>query len=174
MKTDSKHVRRLAVLALVCSMAHAAIAGGRICHHCGSDKHVKPVVRLVKVCEEVELPKYASLKQEVFFPDKGAVCHVGYRCDTYCKIWRDCDCNSKGPGDLPLIQDPLQTSPKMPLPPLRCSCYTKSGCVTLFGAKPAGWHEGCIVRERVAAPKILVPLLKWETVPLCKDCAVRK
>jgi hypothetical protein len=131
--------------------------------------HVKPVLRLVKVCEEVELPEYACLKQEVYFPDKGSISYCGYRCDTYCKIWRDCDCNSKGKGDL-LLQDPLQTSPKKPLPPLNCTCYTESGWKTLFGAVPTGCHEACVVRQRVAASKIPVPVMKWETVDLCKDC----
>jgi hypothetical protein len=158
-----------ATLLLLTSLS-PALAGGRSCKKCGCDKHVKPVLRLVKICEEIELPEYACLKQEAYFPDKGTVCYSGYRCDTYYKIWRDCVCNSKGKSDLPLIQDPLQTSPKTPLPPLSCTCYTESGYKELFGAVPTGCHDGCIIRQPVATPKVCVPVLKWETVHLCKDC----
>lgn len=170
MKSLQNLTSTVVVIALVTSCLATALGGGRSCKKCGHDKHVKPCLRLVKVCEEVELPEYACLKQEVFYPDKGWLTYTGYRCDTYCKLWRECDCNTKGKGDLPLIQDPLQTSPKKPLPPLNCECYTKSGCVTLFGAMPTGCHTGCVIRQRVATPKVLVPVMKWETVYLCKDC----
>ena len=159
----------LAVLLLLTSLP-SVFAGGSSCKKCGCEKEVKPCLRLVKVCEEIELPEYACLKQEVYFPEKGSICYEGYRCDTYYKIWRDCVCNSKGKGDLPLIQDPLQTSPKKPLPPLNCTCYTESGWKKMFGAIPAGCHEGCSIRTRVAVPKVVVPVFKWETVHLCKDC----
>lgn len=156
---------------LIVNRPPSTFAGGHSCKKCGHEKHVKACLRLVKVCQEVEIPEYAHLKQEVFFPDKGSVCFTGYRCDTYCKIWRDCDCNARQKSELPLLEDPLQTLPKKPLPPLSCSCYTKSGCVTLFGALPTGCHTGCSVRQRVAEPKLLVPVMKWETVYLCKGCA---
>jgi len=163
-------ISSLVIVAIVTACLGTAIAGGHSCKKCGHDKQVKPCLRLVKVCQEVELPEYAYLKQEVFLPDKGWLCYTGYRCDTYYRLWRECECNSKGKGELPLIQDPLQTSPKKPLPPLSCQCYTKSGCVTLFGAMPTGYHTGCVIRQQVAAPKILVPVMKWETVYLCKSC----
>ena len=122
----------LATLLLLTSLS-PLLAGGRSCKRCGCEKHVKPVLQLVKVCEEVELPEYACLKQEAYFPDKGSVCYSGYRCDTYCKFWRDCVCHSKGQGDLPLIQDPLQTSHKQPLPPFprRIALVTRPKSSTL-------------------------------------------
>ncbi|MEO8495401.1 MAG: hypothetical protein ABI614_10040, partial [Planctomycetota bacterium] len=80
-----------------CAMTMAAFAGGssKSCHQCGCEKHVKIVCRLVKFCEEVDIPSYVYAKEEVFYPDKGSVCHTGYRSDTFYDFWRTCDCSKE-------------------------------------------------------------------------------
>ncbi len=153
----------IAVL-VACAVSASALAGGKSksCHRCGGEKHVKPVLRLVKICEDVDLPSYVYTKEEVFYPDKGAVCHTGYRSDTFYEFWRECDCSKTG--------DSSQHAAQHGLPQLKCSSYTVCGCQTHYGAKPTGCHSGCSIRVPGKTQRITTPILKWETVSLCKDC----
>ncbi|HUG69622.1 MAG TPA: hypothetical protein VMM76_17860 [Pirellulaceae bacterium] len=154
----------IAAAFLIGSISLAAFAGGKSksCHQCGCEKHVKEVCRLVKVCEEVDIPNYVYAKEDVFYPDKGAVCYTAYRSDTIYSFWRTCDCSK--------VEAPLQQSAPYCPPHLNCSSYTVCGCQTLYGAKPTGCHSGCSIRVPGKTQRITTPILKWETVPLCKDC----
>lgn len=154
----------LTTLALACAISVAAFAGGKskACRQCGHDKHVEHVLRLVKVCEPVELPCYVYSKEEVFYPDKGAICYEGYRSDTFYEFWRTCD-HSK-------VEDPSQQATQHHLSQLHCSSYTVCGCKTMYGAKSTGCHSGCSIRVPGKSQHLTSPILKWETVPLCKDC----
>ncbi|MCA9118861.1 MAG: hypothetical protein H6822_16240 [Planctomycetaceae bacterium] len=153
---------------LACAIGVSTFAGGKskTCHQCGHDKHVKHVLRLVKVCEEVELPCYIYTKEEVFYPDKGAICYTGYRSDTFYKFWRTCDCFN--------LDEPSQQSTQHPLSQLNCSSYTVCGCKTMYGAKSTGCHSGCSIRVPGKSQHIATPILKWETVPLCKECCEKR
>ena len=152
----------LGVLTLL--VGTVALAGGKSksCHRCGGEEHVKHVYRLVKICEEVEIPSYVYTKEEVFYPDKGAVCHTGYRCDTFYDFWRSCDCSKS--------DDPSQQATQHPLSLLNCSSHTVCGCKTLYGAKSTGCHSGCSIRVPGKTQHITTPILKWEAIPLCKGC----
>jgi hypothetical protein len=161
-------------LTIAMSCTQATVAGGRSCKTCGCKEHVKAVCRLVKVCEEVEIPEYAHLKREVFQPDKGTVCHTGFRCDTIYDIWREYGSKSKGKGVSPELAFAHQVPQKYGLPPLQSTCHTVCECQTHYGAKPTGCHVGCAVRKAVSEHKVVVPILKWETVHLCEDCCEGK
>jgi hypothetical protein len=155
----------LIVTAVVAGVISAtAFAGGksRTCHHCGHDKEVKPVCRLVKICEEVDIPSYVYTKDEVFYPDKGAICYTGYRSDTFYNFWRTCDFSK--------TDDPSQQATQHSLSQLHCSWYTVCGCQTMYGAKSTGCHSGCSIRVPGKTQRVATPILKWETVSLCKDC----
>ncbi len=146
------------------TLSVACYAGGKSksCKKCGGEKHVKHVYRLVKVCEEVDIPSYVYTKEEVFYPDKGAVCYTGFRSDTFYDFWRSCD-HSKG-------EDAAQQATQHRLPQLNCSSYTVCGCKTMYGAKATGCHSGCSIRVPGKTQRITTPVLKWEAVALCKDC----
>jgi hypothetical protein len=123
-----------------------AFAGGKSCGRCGSHKELKTVYRLVKTCQEIDMPQYAETKQEAFFPDKGAVCYPGYRCDTFHTLWRNCDCT------------------------ISCQSHTICGCKTHYGAKSTGHQAGCAVRQPFMVSRLTVPVIKWEVVHRCKNC----
>ncbi len=139
-------VRLLVACFLVGGIWQAAVAGGKSCGRCGSRHDLKSVYRLVKVCRDIDMPQYTHAKQEAFYPDKGAVCHSGYRCDTFHTLWRNCDCT------------------------FGCQSHTVCGCKTLLGAKSTGHHAGCAVRQPLAVSQLTVPVIKWEVVQRCKDC----
>lgn len=149
---------------LACAIAVTALAGGKSksCHQCGCEKHVKQVCRLVKICQEIDIPDYVYTKEEVFHPDKGAVCYTGYRSDTFYHFWRSCEVSKS--------DDPSQQATQHLPSHLNCSSYTVCGCKTLYGAKTTGCHWGCSIRVPGKTRRITAPILKWETVPLCKDC----
>jgi len=142
--------RRFPMLVLVCLLVTAisepSFAGGKSCGRCGAHKELKAVYRLVKICEPIEMPEYAHVKQEAFQPDKGVVRHEGYRCDTFHHIWRNCDCT------------------------LGCESHTICDCQKLLGAKSTGHHISCPVRQQIGVTKLTVPVLKWEVVHRCHDC----
>jgi len=146
MKTTRKCTRLLIACCVVVGIWQTAFAGGKSCGRCGSHKELKSVYRLVKIRQEIDMPEYAHTKQEAFYPDKGAVCYPGYRCDTFHTLWRNCDCT------------------------ISCQSHTVCGCKTLYGAKSTGHHAGCSVRQPFAVSKLTVPVIKWEVVQRCKDC----
>lgn len=150
---------------LVTTSSSDCLAGGKSksCKNCGCDKHVKHELRLVKVCEEVNVPSYVYTKEEVFYPDKGAVCYEGFRSDTFYEFWRSCECAKAA--------EPSQQATQHHITSLHCSSYTVCGCRTMYGAKATGCHSGCSVRVPGKTQRITSPILKWETVPLCKDCS---
>ena len=88
MRTISR-TRILIVCFLIVGICQSALAGGKSCGRCGSHKELKSVYRLVKICREIDMPEYAYTKQEVFYPDKGAVCYPGFHCDTFHTLWRN-------------------------------------------------------------------------------------
>lgn len=146
MKNRQHAMQFLLACCLVAGVWHNAWAGGKSCGRCGGHKELKAVYRMVKICQEVDMPEYANPKQEVFQPDKGAVSHTGYRCDTYHTLWRNCDCT------------------------IGCESHTVCDCQTHYGAKSTGHHVGCAVRQPVGVTKLAVPVFKWEVVQRCKDC----
>lgn len=152
------------VIFVACATAVTAFAGGKskTCHQCGLDKHVKHVLRLVKFCEEVDIPSYVYAKEEVFYPDKGSVCYSSYRSDTFYDFWRQCDSTKDG--------DAAQLAVQHGLPHLNCSSYTVCGYQTHYGAKPTGCHTHCSIRVPGKTQRVTTPILKWETVAVCKDC----
>ena len=162
-------IKTIVVIATIgCAVAVTALAGGKSksCHQCGHEKNVKHVLRLVKICEDVDLPSYVYTKEEVFYLDKGAICYHGYRSDTFYDFWSTCNC-SKG-------ETPSQQAAQHKLPQLNCSSYTVCGCKTMYGAKSTGCHSGCSIRVPGKTRRLTTPILKWETVPLCKDCCDKK
>jgi hypothetical protein len=143
----TKHGTRILIACLlVVGIWQSALAGGKSCGRCGGHKELKSVYRLVKVCRQIDMPEYAYTKQEVFYPDKGAVCYPGLHCDTFHTLWQNCDCKTS------------------------CQSYTICSCQTRFGAKSTGHDSGCGVRQPYAVSKLTVPVLKWEVVHRCKDC----
>lgn len=145
-KTRQHGTRLLIVCLVVGGSWQPAFAGGKSCGRCGSHQELKSVYRLVKICQEIDMPEYALTKQEAFYPDKGAVCHSGYRCDTFHALWRNCDCT------------------------IGCQSHTICDCKTLYGAKSTGHHAACAVRQPFEVSKRMVPLLRWEIVQRCQDC----
>lgn len=168
MKRLVSRLQTIIALALVYAVVATAFAGGKSksCRQCGQDKHVEHVLRLVKICEEVDIPSYVYTKEEVFYPDKGAICYEGYRSDTFYDFWRTCDCSK--------TENASQQAAQHNLPQLHCSSYTICGCMTVFGAKSTGCHSGCSLRVPAKTSRITSPILKWETVPLCKDCCEKR
>ena len=150
--------------------ADAALAGGRSCQRCGAKHDVKPTFRLVKVSQPIIMPEYAALKRESFFPDKGVVCHEGYRCDTIYQLWREPVAKGKGKALRLTDFDAVQSHHPRPLPPLQTSCHTVCGCQTHYGAKSTGCHESHCIRKPVGETTLVVPVLKWQAVHWCKDC----
>ncbi len=153
------------VVALVAGALSALALGGgkpKTCHQCGHHKHVTQVCRLMKVCAAVDIPSYVYTKERVFYPEKGALRNTGYRSDTFYEFWRTCDCGK--------TNDPAQQATQRFLSELNCSSYTVCGCQTNYGAKSTGCDAGCSIRAPGKTARITTPILKWETVPLCKEC----
>ncbi len=164
----NRNVLHFGVIALALIIATASspnsFAGGKSksCKNCGSEKHVKHELRLVKVSEEVDVPSYVYSKEEVFYPDKGAVCYTGFRSDTFYDFWRSCECLKES--------EPSQQATQRHISHLNCSSYTVCGCKTIYGAKATGCHSGCSIRVPGKSKRTTTPILKWETISLCKDC----
>jgi len=132
------------------------------CGKCGCHEYVKKVTCLVCVWEEIKTPVYECAGEEVFVPHKGKVCHRGYRCDTVCKFKKHCDCRKDCCGHL------------------RCDCTTtccgktKCSCQTHFGADPSGCFSTRCVSKPADEYVRRVPVYKWVTYSLCRDCCGAK
>lgn len=186
MNRPTKACRQIAILCGLLlgtfSGMPTADAGKPNCHHCGCQKHVKPVLQLVRVQTEVEIPQYACELQESFYPDKGSICYHDYRCDTFCEFHRTCGCDSTSCDDGLLcddqllcdagpICDPFHNGAPASIVPLTCTCHTKSGCQTLHGAKTTGTHKTCSLRQLTGKKTVVTSEMKWQTVHVCTSCS---
>ena len=149
MFTTNRFLPTAVLLVVVTGLTNLAFAGGKNCYQCGCKDHVKNKLIAVAECREIETPTYECLPTNVFYPMKGIVCKSEWRSDRVCELHRHCD----------------QT--------IGCTCKVDCRFKKQFGASPCGQHSTCNVRHPVGSHKSLVPVIKWITIPMCKDCSRR-
>lgn len=167
-----------------------AAAADHGCHSCGCRK-LKRVTRLVKTMREIKIPHYQCSPSESFYPEKGTVCHSGFRCDTYytphtcwhCQEHRvdkeSCEhvvrCVDKGHGNCECSE---KHAPKKHVEyEVACTCHgcmswkTDCGCKTLHGASPRGcFRETWIKQPTGTRSTRVVPEVRWVTMVMCTRC----
>lgn len=187
--------RTLALLAVllpvVLASPHDAEAAEG-CSHCGCRK-IKKVTRLVKTMKEIEVPVYQSSQTDTFYPDKGAVCHSGYRCETFykphvqwcgqeCRIHKescehvqhcvdkghctcDCTCSEEQHHKEHIDYDVHWTRSGC------VSCETVSGCKVLYGTTTCGCQKLTCVKEPTGEMCAqFVPDVRWVNYNVCQEC----
>lgn len=150
------------VLGVTAVLSTRANAGGPCCECCGCQHHVKRVCKLVIACEQVPIPKYECKPMDVFCPDKGVVCHTGYRCDKTYNIETHWACKESCSG--------CDSGEKVYVPSMCCTCETHGGCKTLLGAKPTGCMSSQCVETPAGKCTPTIPIAKWIVVHVCQDC----
>ncbi len=149
----------MSLVVVFATIASQISAGESSCGYCGSCQHVKNITRLVRTYEEVKLPVYECKLTDVFVPDKGKVCHTGYRCDSFPTLHKHCDCSSACCGKQAC--DCTTT----------CCQRTHCDCKTHYGAKPTGCHTAQCVNKPTGEYCVKkVPVFRWIAVPVCDEC----
>jgi hypothetical protein len=177
-------------IAVLSSVSSAEAAEG--CDACGC-RRIKKITRLVKTIKEVEVPVYKNVQIETYHPDKGAVCHAGYRCDTYLKPhvhWhaKECrvneescehvqHCVNKGHGCCSCecseeTHHKEHVDYKVQWTRGECVCTeVDAGCKTLYGTNTCGCRKSTCVKEPTSETCVRrVPELHWVTMNVCRQC----